>query len=302
MKHGRKHIITLIILLIICSSLEAQVNFRAVANRDSILIGEPISVTFEAYVPLGSKLNWFVDDSIPHFIITERSAIDTLENIDGKKIAQTLVITSFDSGRWQIPGIEILVDGQSFYCDSIPVKVGFTPFNPEEDYRDIRDIIELVNPSVKYIPFALVVLAIISLAILLYFMLKRKPSQAIAEHVLPVLSPYEEAMTAIKELGNNRQTGGEEKKYYSDLNDILRKYVTRQFGIATFERTNEELILHLSELNFSKDAFISLTQCLRMSDFVKFAKYRPSPLDNEKNLDTVRTSIEILDKKVLSAV
>lgn len=86
------------------------------------------------------------------------------------------------------------------------------------------------------------------------------------------------------------------------MNDILRNYVARQFRISTFERTNEEMILQLSKLNIARDSFISLAQSLRMSDFVKFAKYRPSESETQNNLETVRSSIDILDKKIMSAV
>ena len=58
------------------------------------------------------------------------------------------------------------------------------------------------------------------------------------------------------------------------MNDILRKYVSRKFSVSTFERTNEELILEISRLGIPRDAFSSLAQSLRMSDVVKFAKYR----------------------------
>ena len=72
--------------------------------------------------------------------------------------------------------------------------------------------------------------------------------------------------------------------------------------MSTFERTNEELILELSQMGIPKGAFISLAQSLRMSDVVKFAKYRPSDDDNKNNLKIVTTSIDILDKNTTGAI
>jgi hypothetical protein len=96
-------------LVLLCSLfVSAQVNVRAIVNRDKILIGEPISLVVETYMPLGTDFRWFNSDSIPFFQITERSAIDTLENMDGKKISQTLMITSFDSGTQYVPPFEIM--------------------------------------------------------------------------------------------------------------------------------------------------------------------------------------------------
>jgi hypothetical protein len=303
MKRGCKHITVFIILLLACSFINAQVNVRANVNRDNILIGEPITLNVEAYVPLGASITWNNTDTIPHFEILNRSAVDTSQNIDGKMISQSLTITSFDSGQWHIPSFEIVVNNQPYYTDSILINVTFTPFDPKEDYRDIKDIIEVKNPSVKYIPWALAGMVLVSLTTIIVLVRRRKfTSAAVKKEVTPALSPYEEAMKALARLTDKGLTNGQVKTYYSEMNDILRNYVARKFGVSTFERTNEELILELSKLSIPKNAFISLTQSLRMSDFVKFAKYRPSDQDNKENLDTVRSSINILDKNFISAV
>ena len=86
MKHHAKHITAFLITLLSCTLATAQVNVRATVDRDSILIGEPITLTIEAYMPLGSKTSWFVADSFAHFDITGRSAEDTAPNFYGKKI------------------------------------------------------------------------------------------------------------------------------------------------------------------------------------------------------------------------
>ncbi len=302
MKRGGKHITAMIILLLTWGWLTAQVKVRATVDRDKILIGEPLKLTLEAYLPLGWKFDWIRTDSIPFFEILSSTPPDTAESMDGKKISQSISLTSFDSGQIYIPPFQIMVQGQPYLTDSIPVNVAFTPFDPKEDYRDIKDIMEVVSPSVRYIPWALGVLALASLGILLYLLMKKKKA-AIPGSVPATtsLSPYDEAMKTLGEL--RRWLPAEEPKtYYSELNDIFRNYIARQFGIATFERTNEELILQLASLSLPAESFIELRQSLRMSDFVKFAKYRPSDGDNQKNLDIVRSIIEVLHKKTSGAV
>ena len=58
----------------------------------------------------------------------------------------------------------------------------------------------------------------------------------------------------------------------------------------------------MSKLDMPKDSFIALAQALRMADFVKFAKYRPSSEENESNFGVIRASIDVMDKRVVSAV
>lgn len=301
MKHHAKHITAFLITLLSCTLATAQVNVRATVDRDSILIGEPITLTIEAYMPLGSKTSWFVADSFAHFDITGRSAVDTVQNVDGKKISQVLNITSFDSGRWQMPPFEIVVDDQSFFTDSVSISVGFVPFNRDEDYHDIKDIIELSNPDANRVPWIIAIIAVISLAVLLFYLFRKKKIPVeVKKPAAPLLSPYEEAMRALKELA--KPLPGDARIYYAELNDILRNYVMRQFRISSFQRTSEELILQLRKVGMPKDIFISLAQTLRMTDFVKFAKYQPSAEDDKSNYEVIRNSIEAMDKIVLSAV
>lgn len=303
MKYGCKHIIGLVVFLIGYNYLNAQVNLRANINRDNILIGEPIELTVEAYLPLGSKINWFNSDTIPHFEILATKPVDTIQNMDGKKISQSLTITSFDSGRILIPPFEVLVDEESYVTDSLSINVSFAPFDPNADYRDIKDIIEEINPSIQYIPWILGGLALLSLVALTLILGKKVDLvSAVKKPPDPGLTPYEEAIRALEELENRTFTEAEVKNYYSEMNDILRNYVAKRFGLATFERTNDELVLQLSHMSIPRDSFISLTQSLRMSDIVKFAKYNPSESDNKNNLKIVRSSIDILDKRLASAV
>jgi hypothetical protein len=303
MNPDHKYITAIIFTLLWCYTAAAQVNVRATADRNKILIGEPIQLTVEVYTPLGTPVQWFPMDSIPHFEINTLSPVDTVENMDGKKMVQTLSITSFDSGRWQIPPFEVVVNGQPYYSDSLPVDVAFISFDPKEDYRDIKDIIDVSNPYMKYIPWAVGLIAAIALVLLIIIYRRMRKKKAVEKKIeVPLLSPYEEASRALDELRKKGTAQMGEKWYYTSMNDILRNYISRKFSIATFERTNEELIMQIARLNIPRDSFLSLAQSLRMADFVKFAKYRPSEEDNLNNLDTVRSSIEILDNNLASAV
>lgn len=302
MRNTIKHISLVLSFAILCSTVSAQVSVRSNINKDAILIGESISLVVEAYVPIGSNVTWFASDTIPHFEIAARASIDTVPNIDNKKLAQTFDITSFDSGRQYIPPFEIIVDGRSYFTDSVAITVSYTPFDPNADYRDIKTIIDVKNPDVENLHWYVLAGAIVSLAIvaLLYRRKSRKDPEAVKD--VPILTPFEEAIQSLQKLSLRNVNNGEVKPYYSDMNDILRKYISRKFSVSTFERTNEELIHEISRLGIPRDAYISLAQSLRMSDVVKFAKYLPTADDNRDNLKVVTSSIELLDKNVTGAV
>ena len=104
-------------------------------------------------------------------------------------------------------------------------------------------------------------------------------------------------MKSMEELKKQKlPESGQTKLFYTKLNDILRLFVLRKLQIASLEKTNEELILQLRELNISREHFSHLAESLRMSDFVKFAKYLPAQNDNEQNFAIIESSIHILNK------
>ncbi len=204
MKHGCKHITAILIILLYCLNLQAQVSVRANIDRNKILIGEPITLSVEAYLPLGAPVQWINTDTIPHFEVTNRSPVDTTESIDGKKISQVLTITSFDSGHWQMPAFEVIVGGKPYYSDSLAIDVTFTSFDPNEDYRDIKEIIEVENSSSAYIPWIIAAVALVALIVLFYLWRKRKKIAPAVSKPVPKISPYDEAMSALRDLGKKR--------------------------------------------------------------------------------------------------
>ena len=294
---GKRNLILLFFLIPLHLTSLSQVLAKATVDKNQILIGEKIQLSFDVRIPLGTSIQWFNLDSIPRFQILELGKVDTVESVDGKKILQSITITSFDSGHIQIPPMVIRVDKKPYYTDSIGIDVGYTPFDPNEDYREISDIIEVEKPASSRLFWYVAGAAILLVGLALYILYKRR--KQIAGPVQQAkLSPYEEAMQALEELRKQGvPTDGMVKNYYTRLNDILRVYIMRKLGIGTMERTNDELILQLQKVGLPRDHFTQLSQALRMADFVKFAKYTPGAEDSKSNLQVIKSSIELLNKQ-----
>ena len=65
------------------------------------------------------------------------------------------------------------------------------------------------------------------------------------------------------------------KEYYSELSDILRRYLDRRFGFQTLELTTFEILNLLKEKNFERNVLEKAKLLFENSDLVKFAKYSP---------------------------
>ena len=248
---------------------------KATVNRTQILIGEPITLTLETDVPEHEPIRFFQLDSIPHFEFLNRQKIDTVNTGSGTVLTQVMQITSFDSGHWVIPSMSL---GENLATDSIPVDVGFSPFNPDQPYHDIKEIIEVTPEEKKeQIKWWYFVAGAVSLLLILVLVFRRKKKPA-AVVVQPPPDPYREAMEQLKKLQAEKVDA---KQFYSRLTDIFRIYVFEKKGIHSLQNTTHDLVAQLRSLNMPKDQFEQLEQALMLSDFVKFAKYVPSP-DNDK--------------------
>jgi len=273
-----------------------QVLARASVNRDQILIGEPIKLTFEVRIPLGQSYTWFNLDTIPHFDIIAKGKTDTTDNIDGKQFHQELTITSFDSGTVILPPLTLQVNGRSYATDSIPIEVSYAQLDISKDYRDIKEIEEVPRPKwMDWIPWVLGILTVIAIGVIVYLLRKPKKVAPVAEQAQPKLGPYEEALQALEELRKQGLRNGAVKTYYSRLNDILRVFMFRKLKVATLEKTNEELIGQLRQTHMDKESFNQLVQALQIADFVKFAKYQPDEKDNERNFAVIEAAIKTLN-------
>ena len=272
---------------------------KASVDKNQILIGEPIRFSIDVKSPMvsGNQLPQF--DSIPHFELIEKENRDSLISATGASYHLEWKLTSFDSGTRIIPAFSVTIGRQIYKTDSLAVEVGFGNVDTSKDYHDIKGIIDIENPDVKYIPWIVGAITLIALAIFIWSVGQRSTvvRQPMNEEQTSLSSPLDDALASLDQL--KKMILGEPaavKKYYSGLNDTLRVFVNRKLGIVTMEKTSEELILVLNDLKMERESFSKLTAALRMGDFVKFAKYIPGPNENDTNWETIRSSIVVINE------
>lgn len=293
MKRHFPHIICFIfaaLVLAFHARSQGAIAVKATVDKEKILIGEPIELKLEADVPENELIRFFTIDSIPHFEFLSRDKIDTANTSRGTRLSQSMRITSFDSGQWVIPRFYL---ADSTATDSVLVDVSFSPFDPNQPYHDIKDVIDVeTNETKQQWWWWAAGGGVLLLIVLLYFLLrKKKPVQAKA--AVPV-DPFAEAMRELELLQKEKPDG---KQYYSALVNIFRQYVLKRKGISSLQKTTDDLVLQLKNLSLSRDSFDQLSQALRLSDFVKFAKYVPSAEDDRQAFDTIKRSIQEIEQQ-----
>ncbi len=273
---------------------------KASVDKNEILIGEQIRLSLDVKSPMvsGNILPQF--DSIPHFEVIEKANRDSSISAAGASYHLEWKLTSFDSGTRFIPALSVTIGKQVYRTDSLAVEVSYGKVDTSGDYHDIKTIIDIENPDVKYIPWILGAVTLISLLLFIYFIRHRSliaTQPAIEETTVSSISLLDEALTSLDHLKNMlRDDPTAVKKYYSGMNDVLRIFMNRKLGLITMEKTSEEMIHSLSDLNMNRDDFTNIAAALRMGDFVKFAKYVPGPYENDHNLEIVRATLMYINE------
>jgi hypothetical protein len=120
-------------------------------------------------------------------------------------------------------------------------------------------------------------------------MKKKKPQAA----KVVVTDPYADARDQLAKLKKENPPA---KVFFTQLVDIFRVYIARRRGVASLQRTTDDLVVQLRSLGFAENDFNRLAQSLRMSDFVKFARYEPSMEDRSEAFDIVSKVIDHAEK------
>jgi hypothetical protein len=263
---------------------------KASVDKSQLVIGEQIHFTLEAHFPSHEPIRFFSIDTIPHFEILQRQKIDTSDNGEAIELKQIFTLTSFDSGHWVIPSFELTAD-KPLSTDTIPVDVGFSPFDPKQDYHDIKDVIDVKAEEKKNNNlYWMIAASAVLLGLIIYFLVRKKKP---VKPVMAEIDPYKEAMLQLENLKKEKL---DSKLFYTRLVDIFRLYISRRKGIASQQKTTDDLVPPLRALQLPAETFNQLTQALLMSDFVKFAKYEPAEADKTASFGIIKNCVEIIEK------
>ncbi len=150
-----------------------------------------------------------------------------------------------------------------------------------QELRDIRGPVGLPFPFVPFI-LLVVVLTLAAGAFFLWRLRRRREDQGGAE---PAARSFDEIARERLRLLFERQwpRQGKIKEYYSELSDIVRRYIEGRYSIRATEMTTEEFLQHIRETDVLETRHkVLLEEFLRSCDMVKFARYGPTMEEMEE--------------------
>jgi len=75
---------------------------------------------------------------------------------------------------------------------------------------------------------------------------------------------------------------GEIKLFYSEVSEIIRRYIEGRYYVPALEETSTEILQELKNQDLTGHAASMIKSLLELSDLAKFAKYKPT--DSSNNL------------------
>jgi hypothetical protein len=291
----RQKFLILFLFLITSFSLRGQeVSVTAAFDTSRIFIGDQINFSVTIDQPSGLKLSIpILRDSLTRKIeILSGPLIDTAEiDADKIRITEKYIITSFDSGFYMIDPIyaEIADSGgvKRFFSDYSILEVARVKLTPPDTSARIFDIVAPQRAPLtlgEILPWVLIAF-LSAVVVWLILRLIKKFKKTKKEIIEPAITEPAHVI-AFRELEKLRDEklwqDGEIKKYYTRLTEIIRQYLENRFKVYSLELTTSETLEALVRSGFRKnESYNKLKSVLTAADLVKFAKYKPEPIEND---------------------
>jgi hypothetical protein len=273
----------------------AQDEVRTVLEPRKIQIGEHTTLSFSYNVPGGSMLVMpvFNENITEKIEILHYGVLDSVSLSDGGySLKRQLILTSWEEGLHVIEPFDFfLISGSdTIIVLTEPVLLEVEPVNLEEDaeIRDIKSILSvpITLAELKYYIFGAILLVILFWLIMKY--LKKRKKEPVLESVWqqPDISAHVAAISSLELLKAQKLwQQGRIKEYHIRLNDILRHYLEKRFGVHAMEMTSSEIIQATSSITVMEPVRKDFHGLLHLADMVKFARYQAVAYENEWSID-----------------
>ncbi|MEO8240150.1 MAG: hypothetical protein ABI576_18740 [Flavobacterium sp.] len=271
-------------------------------------IGAEFKLTLRTVVSSKSKVVFPKLKNIGALEVIESYPIDTVKKNDTYELIKKYGLTQFDSGRYTIPGIKVLIDKKPFLTDSISIEVANIKVDTlQQKMYDIKDISSVDSGIGNWWIYLLIFIIIVGIGVFVYWFLKKHQKKKIEEEVYK--TPIEKATSLLNNLEKKELwQKGEIKEYYSELTDIARNYIEEAIQIPAMESTTSELIQGIKsasakkKMSLTPETVENLERVLRQADLVKFAKSKPLEFEITEDRNKIQKAILTLDNAIPTEV
>ena len=298
--------IVYIFLLLFFSVVSAQQNRVAISiDTTKNKIGAQFNLTLKTNVDTLSTVVFPSGLNFGPLEVIRNYVVDTIRANNRYELVKKYGLAQFDSGRYTIPPLRVLIDKKPFMTIPITVEVANVAVDTlKQKMYDIKPIIA-VPPVNQYswVKYLLILLAIGAIGFLVYRLIRKAQERKAEKENFK--TPIERATSLLQNLEKKELwQKGEVKTYYSELTDIARNYIEEAIHIPAMESTTSELIDALriaseqKRMTVSPEILKNLQNVLQQADLVKFAKSKPLDFEIADDREKIERVIVTLDKSV----
>jgi Ca2+/Na+ antiporter len=296
-----------ILLFLLVGTLSFGQQKRVTTSVDStkIKIGAQLNLTLKTTVDTLSNVVFPEGTTFGQLEVLESYPTDTVKENDKYLLTKRYGLTQFDSGKYMLPSLKVLINDKPYVTDSLLVQVASIKVDTlKQKMYDIKGIAEVEEPMGNWWKWLLGILLLAAIGVLIYFLAKKYKRKEKPEEIV-YATPIEKAVSLLKNLEQKELwQKGEIKDYYSQLTDIARTYIEEEIQVPAMESTTSEVIAGLrsaavrKKMKISKETVENLERVLRQADLVKFAKSKPLEFEIAEDRSKIEKTIFTLHKAI----
>ena len=282
---------------------------KVILEPKSILIGEHVSMTLQVeaspdadivFPEFSDKVNNNIE--IINYGTVEEAYSDDRET---KIFKKDYTITAYQDGHFPIEPIEFksVIDGDTltFMSEAELLSVETVEIDREAGPKDVKPIIQIPWTFAEMLPYILLVLLVVTIVLFIIYYLKQRKKEPVASSIWEQtdVPAYAAALSKLEALRKSNYLKEEKfKLFFSELTDIIRRYLEKRFEVDALEMTSNEILSATNDL-LEKEDHNKLEYILVLSDLVKFARHKPLVDESEQRLnyafEIVKNTIPMVD-------
>ena len=268
-------------------------------------IGAEFKFILKTETDIHSKVKFPEAKNFGALEVIQSYRVDSIKKGSRLELIKKYGLTQFDSGKYVIPKLPVIINGKTIFSDSLKVEVNDVKVDTlKQKMYDIKDIALVKSPIGNWWIYLLILLALLVVSYFIFrYIQKRKKPVTKEEEVYK--TPIEKATSLLQMLEKKELwQKGEIKNYYSELTDIARIYIEEEINVPAMESTTSELIEGLrkaakqKKLKLSNETVENLEKVLKQADLVKFAKVKPLDFEIEEDKKRISNAIVVIHKSI----
>lgn len=289
------------------TSIAFSQSVSSTVDSTQIKIGSQFNLTVKAKVNKTDKVVFPESTYFGALEVLESYPVDSVKTDDKLELVKKYGLTQFDSGRYVVPKLQVLINNKVVLTDSFGIVVNNVVVDTlKQQMYDIKPIIQVEKPADYFwLYMVLTLIVILAIGYFVYYFLKKYQVKKNEAEALLFASPIEKAIALLQNLEKKELwQHGETKAYYSELTDIARNYIEEAVEVPAMESTSNELYDALKvavkkkKIKLSNDVLDKFKKVMANADLVKFAKSKPLDFEIENDKQMIDTFLISLDKAI----